>query len=523
MKKSTNLFCVLFFLFNVTSSGQITFQKTYGAAFGGQVGHTVLQTVEGGYIISGFTDIFGAGGNEIYLIKTDANGNLQWTKTYGGIDHDSDGSVQQTSDSGYIIIGRTISFGSGNSDIYLIKTDVNGNVIWSKTFGGTNNDVGMDVQQTSDGGFIVTGGSQGSGTGPMDSFLIKTDANGDTLWTKSYSTLNSGYGSSVRQTSDGGYIICGAANSFGLGSNDVYLFKTDVDGNLTWSKTFGGSSDDYGCSVRQTTNGGYVICGYTYLGAGNYDCYLIATDSNGDTLWTKAYGGPLEDRGLSAEQTSDGGFILTGYYSPVWQNIKLYLIKTNFTGDLIWSKAYGGSVESGQSLKQTSDMGYIITGASASFSFGYNNVYLVKTDSLGNSGCYDSVITTIVTSPPTQVTNVTTLISSTNFIITSAPTIVGNGGTSATFCTSAGINELTTNNSFSIFPNPSSGNLIISFEGTIIKGNVEILNILGENVYSENIFNKSKEEINLKNISEGIYFVKVFDGEKNYCKKLIVE
>jgi hypothetical protein len=178
--------------------------------------------------VAGWTYSFGAGSADFFLIKTDANGNIIWAKTYGGIYIDSATSVQQTSDGGYIVAGRTGSFGAGG-DIFLIKTDANGNVQWAKTYGGTVYDIASSVQQTSDGGYIVAGYTNSFGAGWGDIFLIKTDANGNVQWAKTYGGIYEDWASSVQQTSDGGYIVAGRTYSFGAG---VFLIKTDANGNI---------------------------------------------------------------------------------------------------------------------------------------------------------------------------------------------------------------------------------------------------------------------------------------------------
>ncbi len=220
------------------------FAKTYGGT-DYDWASSVQQTSDGGYIVAGHTSSFGG----IFLIKTDANGNIQWAKTYGGTDWDEAYSVQQTSDGGYIVAGRTWSFGAGGVDIFLIKTDANGNVIWAKTYGGTDEDGASSVQQTSDGGYIVAGYTASFGAGYDDIFLIKTDANGNVQWAKTYGGIIVDRAYSVQQTSDGGYIVAVWTNSFGAGGYDAFLVKTDASGNIQWAKTYGGTGDDWAYSV----------------------------------------------------------------------------------------------------------------------------------------------------------------------------------------------------------------------------------------------------------------------------------
>jgi hypothetical protein len=255
------------------------FAKTYGGT-GWDEASSVQQTSDGGYILAGYTSSFGAGGDDIFLIKTDANGNVQWAKTYGGTGWDEASSVQQTSDGGYILAGYTSSFGAGGDDIFLIKTDANGNLQWAKTYGGTSEDWAHSVQQTSDGGYIVAGTTWSFGAGYYDIFLIKTDANGNIIWAKTYGGTSLDEAYSVQQTSDGGYIVAGRTWSFGVGG-DIFLIKTDANGNIQWAKTYGGIYGDNAYSVQQTSDGGYIVAGGTgSFGAGG--AFLVKTDANGN-------------------------------------------------------------------------------------------------------------------------------------------------------------------------------------------------------------------------------------------------
>ena len=270
----------------IVSIGTAIWNKTFGG-LDDERADSVQQTSDGGYILSGFTRSYGDGSADALLIKTDAIGNKQWEKTFGGaVGHDDEAwSVQQTKDDGYILAGNIRPYNSSATFAWLIKTDVHGNKVWDKTFDCLGPDWGASwayaVQQTSDSGYILTG------TTNYNAWLIKTYANGIKEWDKTFDGLGEDAALSVKQTSDGGYIIAGGMKGWVHGQppsfSDAWLIKTDADGNTVWDKTFGGAGDDGACSVQQTSDGGYILAGYTRsFGAGSIDAWLIKTDANGN-------------------------------------------------------------------------------------------------------------------------------------------------------------------------------------------------------------------------------------------------
>ena len=362
-------------------------ETTFGGIFN-DWGASVQQTTDGGYIIAGETSSFGNGDEDVLLTKTDGNGIELWTKTFGGTNSDGAQSVQQTTDGGFIITGTTESFGLGNGtgDVYLIKTDENGDSLWTRTFGGTNADEGYSVQQTTDGGYVIIGSTYVT-VDQGDVYLLKTDGNGNLLWTRTFGGIEEDEGHSIQQTTDGGYIITGLTRLSPNFDDDVYLIKTDDNGVEQWSQTFGGVNDDGGYSVQQTTDGGYIITGITSsFGNGYQSVYLIKTNGNGVEQWNKTFGGTDEQWGNSVQQTTDGGYIIIGGTESFGAGERdVYLIKTDGNGDSLWTKTFGGVEEDeGHSVQQTTDGGYIISGDTQSFGNGDEDVYLIKTDSQGN-------------------------------------------------------------------------------------------------------------------------------------------
>ncbi len=358
--------------------------------FGGtniDVGYSVQQTSDGGFVIGGYTRSYGTmSGRNVWLIKTDLFGNHQWNKTFGGNNDEECYSVQQTSDGGYVLAGYTKSFGAGLNDAYIIKTDTAGNEMWSKTFGGAQDDEGYSVWQTNDGGFVVAGATSSFGAGSRDMWLIKTNSAGSKVWEKTYGGLSSDGARSVSLTSDGGFIITGWTFSYGPGAvGNLWLVKTDSLGNQQWHKDFGGTDADRGYSVEQTNDGGYIITGYTAsFGAGNDDLFLVKTDSLGNEMWKKTFGGTGRDYGNSVQQTRDNGYIIVGYTLSFGAGgDDVWLVKTNANGVAEWSKTLGGTASDvGNAVRETSDGGYILTGHTLSYGAGVHDVWLVRIASI---------------------------------------------------------------------------------------------------------------------------------------------
>lgn len=260
-------------LLNVITLG--TSGKTFGKT-GNEWAYSVQQTSDGGFILAGYTQSYGAGIGDVWSIKTDENGNMLWNKTFGGIKDDAATSVKQTLDGGYILAGWTESYGAGNLDAWVIKIDANGNEKWNKTFGGIVDDDTSSIQQTSDGGYVLAGTTFSYGAGSRDAWFIKIDANGNEQWNKTFGGSGEDGFNSMWETSDSGYILAGGTESYGTDNRDAWIIKTDANGNELWNRTFGGINLDEAYSVQQILDGDYVIAGLTTsYGAGGADAWLI--------------------------------------------------------------------------------------------------------------------------------------------------------------------------------------------------------------------------------------------------------
>lgn len=339
-----------------------------------------VQTSDGGYILAGYTKSFGAGQHDFWLAKTDADGDSLWSSTFGGDSIDICYSVQQTSDGGYILAGHTRSYGVGDYDFYLVKTDANGVLQWDTTYGGSNADYCFCVRETFDGGYVLAGWTKSYGAGDWDGWLVKTNSTGTKLWSQTHGSLWDDRLYWVEQTPDSGFALAGFY-TFGGGDPDVWLVKTNSNGVQQWDNTFGGYHWDQGRCVALTSDDGYIVTGYTEtFGAGGGDFYVIKTDSQGDEEWSHTYGGTDWEQSESVQQTVDGGYVIAGYSQTYGAGEKdFYLVKVDADGIKEWDKTFGGSENDYcYSVEETSDLGYALAGYTNSSGAGYADFWMVK-------------------------------------------------------------------------------------------------------------------------------------------------
>jgi hypothetical protein len=475
MKKLTVM--IAFISLGFIAFSQVTFDKSFEGGFmDSDESFCVVQADDGGYVMSGAIWTSDDNGYDMTIMKVDAAGNHLWTKIYGVGTWNMEIAygLTKTTDGGYLMCGGTDGFTGSDDDMWIIRTDENGDSLWSKTFGGGSQEYAHAVIQTNDGGFLVTGSTNSFGAGSDDVYIVKTDENGVEQWSKTYGTQWGDVAYSVQQTTDGGYVFGGSANSY----MDAYIIKTDANGDSLWTKIYGGPPTDEVYSIEQTVDGGYIAAGATMSsGAGNYDFWMMKLGANGQMEWDKTYGGEEKDKAWSVVQSNDGGYFIAGFtesYAQAEEDEGVYLVKTNASGDTLWTRSYGGVQNDGAHCTiQTGDGGYAVTGytyvSGEQFDF-----YLIKTHGDGTVGISD------------------------NF---NKDKVFG----------------------MNIFPNPFNSRTTMEFSNPDNKiYNLTITNINGKTLRTINHINGNKVIIEKGNLSSGIYFVEL-RGDKVFRDKIIIE
>lgn len=360
-----------------------------GTTIGGSLaegGRSIIETSDGGFIIAGYTYSFSADLSDIYLIKTDSSGIPAWSNLYGGPGFDYANDIIETNDHGFLVTGYTTSWGAGNEDVFVLKTDSSGNEIWMNYFGGLQSERATSVIQTSDEDYVLCGFTESYSQGEDDVYIIKLDANGDSLWTRTFGNQNSNFANDLIETQNGELVIVGTTGSFPLqggGNRDIYVIKTDPDGNQLWTKTIGESNyKNWGNSICMNSENGFYISGNADITYYNlYDVYVTKTDSMGNYNWGKRIGeGTLYDYGNSVLLYPDSGLLICGTTKSVQSGNDVYLIRTNQNGDVVKKYIYSDSKsEWANSGCLTNDSKYyVVTGHTNSTGAGKFDVLFLK-------------------------------------------------------------------------------------------------------------------------------------------------
>ena len=379
---------------SIVSEICIVLPKVFGGS-NNDYGYSIVETADGGFVVTGYMDSLG-NNSQVYLLKTDSNGNLLWEKNFGESGYYRGQSVIETTDRGLVVTGSYGPSSGGRSQCYLLKTDSAGNILWEKNFGDSTYTNGYSVIETADGGLVVTGDTW-SLSNLSQVYLLKVDSTGNRLWEKNFSGSSEDVGQSgysVVETTDGGLVVTGCTefidNDLDNDHIELYLLKIDSTGNRLWEKNFSGSSEDVGqkfdsgYSVVVTSDGGLVVTGCTSSFGNCSQVYLMKTDSNGNLLWEQSFGSTSCGHGNSIIETVDSGLVVTGYKESFGNNYQVYLLKTDPDGNLLWENNFGGSSHDiGYSIVETKN-GYLgVVGNTTSFGNG-SQVYMIWTDSEGN-------------------------------------------------------------------------------------------------------------------------------------------
>ena len=322
---------------------------------------SVRQTPDGGFIAVGWTRSFGAGGTDLWVLKLDACGDVEWEQTYGGGGDDLAFDVELTDDGGYILTSQSNSFGAAAHEPVVLKLDALGNVLWQKAYRTSRRDWGFDVEQTVDGGYILAGGAEIDGV--VRGRIIKLDVAGNIEWERTYGGNDGGFILAIEVTTDQGYIVAGVLRGSGA-DQDLWVLKLDMTGAIEWQRTFGGGGIEQVFDVHQTANGDYVVAGSTGpSGFSSEDVWIIRLNPAGGVIWEQTYGGEGQDFGEAIQETSDGGFIVaasTASFGPVRD---MWVLRLTGDGSIVWQKTYDSGGHDATmgfgAVQQTTDGGYI--------------------------------------------------------------------------------------------------------------------------------------------------------------------
>ncbi|MFK7809795.1 MAG: gliding motility-associated C-terminal domain-containing protein [Saprospiraceae bacterium] len=366
----------------------------------------IRQTADGGFVVAGYSESVDVdiennkGGWDYWIIKLSNDGSLDWKKNYGGSDTDQATAVWPTTDGGFVVAGSSqstdgdLTGNNGGEDVWIIKLNSSGDLLWQKNYGGSNSDRAESIEQTSDGGYIVAGysssqsGDVSENYGNFDYWVLRLDSNGELIWERNYGGSGADYGYSIAQTADGGFVFAGSSISDDLditdnnGLYDYWIVRTDGNGDILWQNNYGGESEERAWHIAPASDGGFIIGGYTFSVGGDIgnnnggtDYWIVKIDASGAFEWENTYGGVATETAFGLQQAFDGGYILAGYSissqsGDVGDNYgseDFWLVKLDNIGNLEWEKNFGGSDrDRAYALRQTADGGYIMTGYSES-------------------------------------------------------------------------------------------------------------------------------------------------------------
>ncbi|RME05389.1 MAG: hypothetical protein D6803_09035, partial [Anaerolineae bacterium] len=342
----------------------------YGGA-GGEEMEGLLVTSDGGYLVSGSTGSYGDENGDAWLLRLDADGRPVWQKTYGGEGDEYILDLKESGD-GFIAAGWTESFGAGDADFWVLRLDAQGDILWEKTYGGRRVDQAWSVDTTRDGGYIVAGGTESFGAGGADYWLLKLDAQGEIEWQKTYGGKEDDGGGGdyeeyvVRalEDRDGNFVLASESASFGPGDIAIWVLKLDPQGQILWQKAYGGEYEESLWTFTELPGGGYLLPGVTTSFSPDLsgDLWVLQIDAQGEILWQRLYGlAELWDEALTAGVTSDGGSLIGGYYEEE-NDWDWTLLRLDAEGQLLWSRKYEYAWDWPNAVQALEDGGFAVAG-----------------------------------------------------------------------------------------------------------------------------------------------------------------
>jgi len=482
--KLTLVCFLLFFVLSKKAQPPAKFFSRWGGS-GHEIGYDIKQTLDKGYIITGSTTSFGFGNTDLYLVKLDSMGKQQFEVSFGGTGNETGKSVIQLLDSSFVSVGYTNSDGLGGYDIYLLKTDSKGKLLWEKKLGGSDWDFANSLESTPDGGFIIAGLTYSFGRGGADGYLIKTDENGNLNWSKTYGGLADDEFNTVLKNKDGKLTMVGYSKSYGDTLGDAWILKTTINGDSLWSKVHGGNKRDFATDVVENSFGYLYVSGATAsYGNGLLDAYAICTDSLGNLINYQTSGSSSNDEIYNAVAISRKKsdkivcFVEKEYFTGY--NLQTKIIEYDFGLNYKNATDYG-STDKDEVFKliSTSDKGYAFVGYTNGYGAHLKDLYFVKLDSVLDGGNF-SIVSTIELSKDKY--------------------------------------------AMKIFPNPVSNKLYInSIDNGFENLNIELFDLIGNKINLINLISENQTKIvDLEYLDDGVYFIKIgFIKEKIIVQKKI--
>lgn len=526
MKKLLLLSALLIFSF--TMRAQVKFQDLYGDV-NLDVAQAIKKTFDGGYIMVGSTGPNSIDSSEVGIFRLNANGDLVWSSRAEAYKDDFINDVVQMSDGNFLLVGSTYSspLDTVYSDIVIIKVDDSGFVIWSKVFGGADFDEAQSVVDLGNDQYVILGNTWSYGTALKSALAIKIDANGTQLWSEINSTTVSNFYYGGAKTTAGFIAVGGTFNNAGGTEFDHYITNFDSSGNILWNKRCGTTGSDWSYAVHPVSSGGFIVAGVSVVNTeGSSDMNIFKLDNSGNTVWNYNYGGAQYERPSSILETPEGNFVVAGY-TNVGDSVNVInqdlLFEISSDGTILWAHTYGDVTATSEcySMISTGD-GYALAGYTIGFQTGnIGDAYLVKTDTAGNSGCYESNFNLI----RNNTTFTDSLGTSDQLITINESTAIYNTTLQINqfgqICFTDGTNNLDNIISPELFPNPVVSTLHIRMNDAVLKGKITVKDIAGRTILSLETDNQDELQIPVAGLSPGMYFVSIQDDQRSYSTSFI--